>query len=141
MKKLAIIIAALALCACVKPDGRELDSSTQLRALKCLVYTDENDLSKYEELDLLSGMYVEESGVASFTFPDDPVYSRTTLSRCRLEATIPNTATLVLLDEGGNSLGRGLEGWHNLYNSNIYFKVVAYSGEFKNFSVTCRCNN
>lgn len=142
MKKIiAMIFLAVALCACVKPDVREHDSSTALRALKAFVYTDENDLSVYEEFDLLSGMYLEEQGLATYTFPKDAACNASTLSRCRLEATVPNTASLEMLSENGHSLGKGLEGWHNLYNTTIYFKVVADSGDIKNFSITCRCIN
>ena len=56
---------AFALLSCVKPDERVRDASTELRSLKAFVYYDESNLSKYEEVDLLSGMYIEEKGLAS----------------------------------------------------------------------------
>ena len=49
---------AFALFSCVKPDERVRDASTELRSLKAFVYYDESNLSKYEEVDLLSGMYI-----------------------------------------------------------------------------------
>ena len=72
MKKIALFMTvAFALFSCVKPDERVRDASTELRSLKAFVYYDESNLSKYEEVDLLSGMYIEEKGLASYTFPDD----------------------------------------------------------------------
>lgn len=135
-------LALISLVACVKPDERQKDSSTELSSLKAYVYYDEANLSIYEEVDLLSGMYIEEKGLASYTFPDDKEkFNESTLKRCRLEAIIPATAKIVSTDENGNEMNCGLDGWHNLNNSTIYFNVVADNGDRKNFKIQTRCLN
>ncbi len=143
MKKyIALIIATLSLIACIKPDERQRDSSTELSALKAYVYYDDANLSIYEEVDLLSGMYIEDKGLASYTFPDDKVkFNESTLKRCRLEAIIPATAKIVSTDENGKEKDYGLDGWHNLNNSTIYFNIVADNGGRKSFKIQTRCLN
>lgn len=135
-------MATFALLACVKPDERQKDSSTELSALKAYVYYDETNLSTYEEVDLLSGMYIEEKGLASYTFPDDKEkFNENTLKRCRLEAIIPATAKIVSTDENGNEKSCGLDGWYDLNNTTIYFNIVANNGDRKNFKIQTRCLN
>lgn len=137
---IVLINALMVFLACGKIDERELNSDCELSALKAYVYYKEGDLSVYEEVDLLSGMYLPEKGAASFTFPnDEEKFNANSLKKCRLEATIPSTARVVLSDENGNETNCGIEGWHNLYNSSIYFNVVADSGEVKKYKVNCRC--
>lgn len=134
------LFMVFALCSCVKPDERQKDGSLELRSLKAFVYYDENDLSVYEEVDLLSGMYLEDKGLASYTFPSDADrFNSSTLKRCRLEATVPSTAKVVLTDENGTGKGCGLDGWFDLYNAVVYFNVVADDGNFKNFKITTHC--
>lgn len=141
MKKIFMALAAAILCAsCAKPDERVLDNDCTLSTLKAFVYYDSEDVSKNEELDLLSGMYLPDKGSASFTFPEDELkYNSSTLQKCRLEATIPSTARLEMTDENGLGLGFGLEGWHDLYNRSIYFKVIAANGDVLQYKVSCRC--
>ena len=143
MKKIALfMMVAFALFSCVKPDERVRDASTELRSLKAFVYYDESNLSKYEEVDLLSGMYIEEKGLASYTFPDDAEkFNESSLKKCRVEASLPSAARLVLTDENGNEKSCGLEGWHNLYNTSLYFNIVADNGDTKNFKIQTRCQN
>lgn len=141
MKRILTAVAAAILCAsCAKPDERVPDNNCTLSTLKAFVYYDSEDVSKNEELDLLGGMYIPDKGSASFTFPDDEVkYNANTLKQCRLEATIPSTARLEMTDENGAGLGIGLEGWHDLYNRTIYFRVVAANGDIFQYKVSCRC--
>lgn len=137
-----IAVLAMMLCACVKPDEREKDASCELRSLKAYVYYDVEDFSKYREVDLLSGMYIEDQGIATFTFPDEAeVFNQNTLGRCRVEATVPSTAKVVMADESGNSKNYGIGGWHDLYNASIYFNIIADNGVIKNFQIICRCRN
>ena len=135
MKKIILAIVAAILCAsCAKPDERVLDDNCTLSTLKAFVQN--------EEFDLLSGMYIADKGTASFTFPEDASkYNSTTLKKCRLEAGIPSTARLELTDEDGTPLGEGLEGWHDLYDQTIFFKLIAANGEVFQYKVTCRCKN
>ena len=93
-------------------------------------------------VDLLSGMYIEEKGLASYTFPDDAEkFNESSLKKCRVEASLPSAARLVLTDEHGNEKSCGLEGWHNLYNTSLYFNIVADNGDTKNFKIQTRCQN
>ncbi len=133
-----IILAAVALLAsCQKPILPEADVKNELSALKCYVYYDEADMTVKSELNVLSGTYNPERGVISFTFPEDPEkYNAQTLQRCRLEASIPPTATLVETDAAGASLGRGIGDFRNLANTTVYFKVVAANGEAKQYQAT-----
>lgn len=128
------------MAACVKPDERVHNPSTELSSLKAFVYYDESNLSRYEEVDLLSGMYISDKGVASYSFPSDPVkFNSNSLKKCRVEAVIPATAVLVLTDESGSEKSCGLEGWHDLYNSSLYFSVIADDGSVKRYKISCRC--
>ena len=131
MKKIALFMTvAFALFSCVKPDERVRDASTELRSLKAFVYYDESNLSKYEK------------GLASYTFPDDAEkFNESSLKKCRVEASLPSAARLVLTDENGNEKSCGLEGWHNLYNTSLYFNIVADNGDTKNFKIQTRCQN
>ena len=143
MKKILLYIMALvALGSCVKPDERERDSDNELRSLKAYVYYDENNPQLYEEVDLLSGMYLADKGMASFTFPSDPLkYNSSTLSRCRIEASIPSSAVLVMTDENGESKDCGIGNWHNLFNTSLYFNIIADNGDVKKYKIVCRCVN
>ena len=118
MKKILLYIMALvALGSCVKPDERERDSDNELRSLKAYVYYDENNLKLYEEVDLLSGMYLADKGMASFTFPSDP------------------------LKYNGESKDCGIGNWHNLFNTSLYFNIIADNGDVKKYKIVCRCVN
>ncbi len=141
MKKI-IIALGLVLCMsfCVKPDERQRDSSLELNSLKAYVYYNQDNLSLYEEVDLMSGMYIEEKGLLSFTFPEDEVkFNANSLKRCRIEAGIPSTASVVLCDEAGVEKSSGLDGWFDLYNNTLYFKIKADNSDFKIFKITTFC--
>lgn len=143
MKKILfplLAVLSLSMASCIKPDSPELDSKASLSALKCYVYYDPSNLSLYKELDLLSGMYLPEQGAASFTFPSEPeLYNEETLSRCRIEATVPSTARVELVDADGNTMAEGLGGWHNLYNTTFWFNVIAADGTLKMYQISCNC--
>lgn len=144
MKKIIIaVLAGLVFAGCAKLDTPKLDSSCSLSTLKAYVYVDAEKLSASPtEVDLLSGMYIKEKGNASYTFPEDASkFNAQTLKRCRLEAAIPSTARLEMTDENGNGLGKGLEGFHDLYNQTFYFKVIAADGTFFQYKVSCKCKN
>ena len=134
----AIICAALfATAACQKLDEPVPDTACTINALKCYVYYDTGNWNTSKELDALSGTYNAERGIISYTFPDDPtLYNRESLSRCRLEASIPATARLVEVDAMGMELDQGIGGMRNLYNKTIYFKVIAANGDAKNYQVS-----
>lgn len=134
----AIICAALfATAACQKLDEPVPDSACTINALKCYVYTQADNWNQSQELDVLSGTYDAERGIISFTFPADPtLYNRETLSRCRLEASIPATARLVEIDAMGMELDQGIGGMRNLYNTTIYFEVIAANGQTMKYQAT-----
>ncbi|MGM9788287.1 MAG: hypothetical protein ACI3ZF_05225 [Candidatus Cryptobacteroides sp.] len=143
MKKVLLYIMSLvALISCVKPDERERDSANELRSLKAYVYYDQQNLNLYEEVDLLSGVYLEDKGLASYTFPsDEEKFNSFSLSRCRLEASIPSTAVLRMTDENGVEKNCGIGAWHNLFNTSLYFNIVADNGDVRKFKMVCRCAN
>lgn len=128
MKKiLAIIFAAFALAACAQPEFPEGDSACTLSALKVWVYDAEgNVLAK--DLNALGGMYDAASGAGQYKFPAEV----TDVSRCRLEASIPATASLVETDAMWVSLGHGIGGIRDLDNVTVYFTVKAANGKDSN---------
>lgn len=134
----AILCAALlATVSCQKLDEPVPDTACTLNALKCYVYTDTEDWNKSVELDALSGTYDAKRGIISYTFPDDAtLYNQQTLSRCRLEASIPATARLVEVDAMGQELDQGIGGMRNLYNKTIYFKVIAANGDTMSYQAS-----
>lgn len=129
------------LCGCAKVDTPSRSGDASLSALKANVYYDESNLALYKTVDLLSGMHVSGDVESySFTFPEDKsLYNETTLSRCRLEATFPVTATLEMTDSDGKPLGHGIGGWQNLYNNTLWFKITAADGSVKSYEIFCRC--
>lgn len=143
MKRLIIfaVAAAMTLCGCAKVDVPERSGNAALTGLKANVYYDESNLSLYRTVDLLSGMHVSGDVESySFTFPEDrALYNETTLSRCRIEATIPVTAVLEMTDSDGKPLGCGVGGWQNLYNSTLYFRITAADGSTESYEIFCRC--
>ncbi len=144
MKQFKIIIAVLAAFAafgCQKPVTPEADNKNELAALRCYVYYDAADLGQKAEVNVLSGTYNPDKGVASFTFPEDAEkYNAESLKRCRLEASIPATATIVETDAAGKSLGRGIGEFRDLSvdRTTVYFKVVAANGDAKSYQITFR---
>ncbi len=141
MKQLHYIIlvalTALAAFSCQKPIMPEADNKNELAALKCYVYYDEADMTKKAELNVLSGSYNPERGVISFTFPEDAEkFNAQALSRCRLEASIPPTATIVETDAAGKSLGRGIGDFRNLANATVCFQIIAANGDAKQYQAT-----
>ena len=136
MKKylLIAIAAVVAVVSCAKPEVPEGDSACTLGALKVWVYDAEGTVVA-KDLDALSGMFDKESGAAMYRFPS----GITDVSRCRLEASIPATASIVETDAAGVSLGHGLGGMRSLDNVTVYFRVKAADGKnFKNYQVYFR---
>lgn len=132
MKRLLILaIAAFALSACVQPEFPEGDSLCTLSALKVWVYdADYNVVAK--DLNALGGMYDAESGAGQYKFPAEI----TDVSRCRLEASIPATASIVETDALWQSLGHGIGGLRDLNNVTVYFTVKAANGkDTKNYQL------
>lgn len=125
-------IAAFMLSSCVEPEFPEGDSACTLSALKVYVYdADGNKLTK-DPLNALSGMYDAESGAGQFKFPAEVA----DVSRCRLEASIPATASIVETDATWNSLGHGIGGLRSLDNVTVYFTVKAANGkDTKNYQL------
>ena len=143
-----ILLAVLAIASCQKLQHPEKDSSTKLNSLKCFVYADADNLRNYLEVDVLNGgTYSEEKGAIAYTFPsataqDQEKFNATTLKKCRLEATIPSTATLVELDAVGNELGKGIGGFRDFSakRTTIYFKIVAADGTEKKYQAQFQFN-
>ncbi|HIW52523.1 MAG TPA: hypothetical protein H9919_03805 [Candidatus Alistipes excrementipullorum] len=136
---LATMFAALLFSAvsCRKLDEPVPDTENTINALKCYVYYDSENWNNKVELDALSGTYNAERGIIQYTFPaDDELYNSETLTRCRLEASIPSTARLVEVDAMGEELGHGIGGMRSLYNKTIYFKVIAANGEARSYQAT-----
>ena len=132
MKRLMILVlAAFALCSCVQPEYPEGDSSCTLSALKVWVYDAEfNVVAK--DLNALGGMYDAESGAGQYKFPSEI----TDVSRCRLEASIPATASIVETDALWQPLGHGIGGLRSLDNVTVYFTVKAANGkDSKNYQL------
>ncbi len=139
IKQLLFIIALPLLFACQKPDYPEGDSSVELSALKAFVYYDIEHPSQKQEADLMSGTVNRERGLISYTFPaSDGKYTRQTLSRCHMEATIPTTASLEMLDAAGKSLSHGFTESIDLCNTTIYFRITAANGTSQNWQLTCK---
>ena len=128
MKKIFILLfAAFAFCSCVEPEFPEGDSACTLSALKIWVYdADYNVVAK--DLNALGGMYDAASGAGQYKFPAEI----TDLSRCRLEASIPATASLVETDAMWVPLGHGIGGLRSLENVTVYFTVKAANGKDSN---------
>lgn len=139
MKKILIFIyvaISLLFASCAKPDYPTLDDSCSLDGLKCLVYYDSSNSALYESVDLLSGTYYPEKGLIGYTFKQGEKINSETLTRCRIEAIIPSTARLELLDASGKSLGMGFSGFYDLGAATMWFKVVAANGDEKVFQLT-----
>ncbi|MBR6457484.1 MAG: hypothetical protein IKS71_02690 [Bacteroidales bacterium] len=132
MKRLLILaLAALALSSCVEPELPEGDSNCTLTALKITVYdADLNVVAK--DLNALGGMYDAEGGAGQFKFPKDI----SDISRCRLEASIPATATIEETDAYWNPLGHGIGGIRDLDKVTVYFTIKAANGkDCKNYQI------
>lgn len=132
MKKiLLLIICAFLAFSCVEPVFPEGDSACTLSALKVWVYDADGNVVE-KGLNALGGMYDAEAGAGMFKFPT----TITDVSRCRLEATIPSTATIVETDALWNPLGHGIGGLRNLNNVTVYFTVQAANGiDSKNYQI------
>jgi len=143
MKKIlfAAVMLLLAATSCQKLQYPERSSDTTLQSLKCYVYYDPDAPSKRQEVNLLSGKYNEERGLISYTFPTGGIYTSENLAGCRMEATIPSTAVLELMDAAGTSQGHGFQGLYDLRNQTIYFKIIAADGTEKNYQLTCKFSN
>ena len=91
-----------------------------------------------QELNLLTGTFNKERGLISYTFPADERFTPAAIQRCRIEATIPPTAVLELTDAGGTALGHGFEGFYDLRNKTLYFRITAADGTVKSYQLTCK---
>jgi hypothetical protein len=144
MKYIKILfLSLLAAVACQKLDYPEADASNELSSLKCYVYYDSDNLKSYETLDVLAGgTFNDQMGAIIYTFPSGERFTSETLTRCRLEATIPSTARLVETDAQGNELGSGIGGFRNFSaaRTTIYFKVVAADGSEKKYQAQFQFN-
>ena len=124
-------LAALVLSSCVQPEFPEGDSACTLSALKVWVYDAENNVVA-KDLNALGGMYDAESGAGQYKFPSEI----TDVSRCRLEASIPATASIVETDAMWEPLGHGIGGLRDLTNVTVYFTVKAANGkDTKNYQL------
>lgn len=132
----AVVLLAAAACQQLQFPVRSEDTS--LAGLKCFVYYDASQPALRQELNLLSGTVNSERGLISFTFPADERFTPEALQRCRIEATIPPTAVLELTDAGGTPLGHGFEGFYDLRNKTLYFRITAASGAVKAYQLTCK---
>lgn len=143
MKKIVLaLFCAFTFASCAKLQPMEATPSVDLNSLKCFVYYDGSNMAMYKELDLLSGMYDSGKGIGSFTFPDDAsLYNSKTLSRCRVEASVAVTSRIVMTDEDGLSKDWGLDGWMDLYNNVLCFKILASDGQKKQYKISCKCKN
>ena len=138
---LSLIILAAALVSCQRLDYPEKDSETGINSFKCFVYYDAENYSAYSEVDVLSGTFNEAMGAIRYTFPDDPErYNDESLRRCRLELSVPSTATVVETDAFGKDLGKGISGIRDLRSATVYFKVVAADGTEKRYQATFSYN-
>lgn len=143
MKYLTLLL--LAAISCQKLHKPELDDKNTLNGVKCYVYYNPENLKIYSTLDMpLSGDNVSQMGPVTsinYTFPaDQQKYNAQTLKSCRLEASIPPTASLVELDASGKELGKGIGGLRDLAGKTVYFKVVAANGEAKRYQIRFRLN-
>lgn len=139
MKYIKILfLAILAAVSCQKLDRPELDGANELSGLKCYVYYDAENVRTYSEVNPFADGTTSNIGAVTaiaYTFPSDAKYTAQTLKNCRLEATIPSTATLVELDATGKEIGKGIGGMRNLAGTTVYFKVVAADGGEKRYQV------
>ena len=132
MKKILILaLAALVLGSCVEPEFPEGNSACTLNALKIYVY-DADFKVVAKDLNALGGMYDAESGAGQYKFPAEI----TDVSRCRLEASIPATASLVETDALWQPLGHGIGGLRSLEKVTVYFTITAANGkDSKNYQI------
>lgn len=139
MKRILIFFGAvmMLLGSCQKLDLPELDSDKEINGLKCYVFNDPEDWGTSKEVDLLSGNYNAVRGAIIYTFSSAD-FTREDLQRCRLEASIPSTASIVELSGTGEEIGNGIGGLRSLYNTTVYFKVVAADGSSKSYQVSLR---
>lgn len=136
---LYIVFAALVLTGCRNLVMPKDDSACDLSALTVYVYYDESNMALYNSFDVLSGNLDAQTGEGTFFFPRDPaLYNATTLSRCRLEAVIPATASLKAYDEEGNPVPGGLGGIWDLANHSVGIDVVAANGDSKHYEILFR---
>ena len=133
----AMILLAPAL-SCQKLQFPVRSDDTSLNGLKCFVYYDAEQPSVRQELNLLTGTFNRERGIISYTFPSDERFTPAAIQRCRLEATIPPTAVLELTDAAGSGLGHGFEGFYDLRNKTLYFRITAADGTVKSYQLTCK---
>ncbi|MBP3256984.1 MAG: hypothetical protein SPL17_06835 [Bacteroidales bacterium] len=140
MKRLIYIATILVVTAvsCQKLQYPPRSSDCTLSGLKCFVYYDTSDPYARQELNLLSGTWNKERGLISFVFPSDSRFTNEALMHCRIEATIPSSAVLELLDESGNGLGHGFDGFYDLRDTTLYFTIVAADGTTQSFQLTCK---
>ena len=138
---LSLVALAAAFVSCQKLDYPEKDDETGINSFKCFVYYDAENYSAYSEVDVLSGTFNEAMGAIRYTFPDDPErYNDESLQRCRLELSVPSTATVVETDAFGKDLGKGISGIRDLRSATVYFKVVAADGTEKRYQATFSYN-
>lgn len=136
MKKTVLLVftAMMLAVSCAKPEVPKADTACELSALKVWVYGSDGTVVA-KDLDALSGMFDRESGAAMYRFPSEI----TDVSRCRLEASIPATASIEETDAAGVSLGHGIGGLRSLDNVTVYFRVKAADGKtFNNYQVYFR---
>ena len=128
---LTMALAALILAACAQPEYPEGDSACTLTALKVYVYdADGNVLAK--DLNALGQMFDKEAGAGQYKFASEI----TDVSRCRLEASIPATASIEETDPMWQPLGHGIGGLRDLNNVTVYFVVRAANGkDTKNYQL------
>lgn len=131
------LVALLLFASCLQTDEHIMSAENSISGLKCFVYYDSNDLTKKQEIDLLS-VVNQATGNGTYTFPSDPMYTSATLTRCRLEVTIPTTATLVETDYDGNKISSSIGGQRSLYKTTVAFKVRAATGQEKLYRIQFR---
>ena len=138
-----LFLALITAVSCQKLDKPEPDTNNNLTSLKCMVYYDTANLRVYETINVLtSGTFNQQMGAITYSFPQGERYTSETLKRCRLEATIPSTATLVEVDALGNKIGDGIGGMRDLSaaKTTIYFKVIAADGTEKKYQAQFQFN-
>ena len=144
MKYIKILfLAVLAAVSCQKLDKPEPDTNNTLTSLKCMVYYDTANLRVYETIDVLnSGTFNQQMGAITYSFPQSERFTSETLKRCRLEATIPSTATLIETDAVGNKVGGSIGGMRDFSagKTTIYFKVIAADGTEKKYQAQFQFN-
>lgn len=136
----ALFVLPLLFCACQKLDTPPLDSSNKINGFKCFVYYNAANWDDKLELNVMDGKVDQEKGTVVYTFPTDPKITKESVSRCRLELSIPPTATVKEIDASDNEISAGIGGIRNLYKTTVYFKVVAANGEEKKYQVQFKFN-